>query len=307
LRKARAMAERRTGPSTAPDPAPYRALAPRAETWFRTLQDRLCAALEAIEAEIPGERPPARFTAERWTRPDPSGAPGGGGEMRVMREGRHIEKGGVNVSVVSGTLSPDFAAHIPGAAEDGRFYAAGISVVIHPRNPFAPAAHMNTRLLITRHGWFGGGADLTPMLPGTEAAAEDARLFHAALKACCARFDPDFYPRFKEWCDRYFYLPHRGEARGAGGIFFDDLTRDAEADFSFIQAVGETFAETYPALLRRRVETPYGPAERERQLVRRGRYVEFNLLYDRGTLFGLRTGGHVEAILMSLPPLVRWP
>lgn len=307
MRKARRMAETRMGPTAPPDPAPYRALAPRAEAWFRALQARLCAALEAIEQEIPGELPPQRFAAKAWTREDPSGAPGGGGEMRVLREGRHFEKAGVNVSAVAGTFSPEFAAQIPGAAEDPRFYAAGISVVIHPRNPFVPAAHMNTRLLITRHGWFGGGADLTPMLPETAEAAEDAHDFHAALEACCARFDPTFYPRFKAWCDRYFFLPHRGETRGAGGIFFDDLTREAEADFAFIQAVGATFAEIYPALVRRRALTPYGAAERERQLIRRGRYVEFNLLYDRGTLFGLKTGGNVEAILMSLPPLVRWP
>lgn len=301
------MAETRSGPPPFADPAPYRALAPRAESWFRALQDRLCTALEAVEREIGGESAPATFTVRRWERPDPSGAPGGGGEMRILREGRHIEKAGVNVSAVFGTLAPEFAREIPGAAEDPRFYAAGISVVIHPRNPYAPAAHMNTRLLITRHGWFGGGADLTPMLPGTAEAAEDARDFHAALETCCRRFDPGFYPRFKAWCDRYFHLPHRGEARGAGGIFFDDLSRDAEADFAFIQAVGATFADIYPLLLRRRAATPYGPAERERQLIRRGRYVEFNLLYDRGTLFGLRTGGNVEAILMSLPPLVRWP
>jgi coproporphyrinogen III oxidase len=274
----------------------------RAAAWFAALRDRICAAFEAIEDEFAAERPedgPAgRFERAPWQR---SG--GGGGTISVMR-GRVFEKVGVNISTVSGEFSPEFRNDIPGAAADPRFWASGISLVAHMRSPLVPAVHMNTRYIVTSKAWFGGGSDLTPIYP--DANAE--QMFHAALAAACAGYDPDCHARFKAWCDEYFFLEHRGEARGAGGIFFDYLdSSDWQRDFAFVCAVGEAFLEVYPAIVRPRMRLPWTDEQRRHQLLRRGRYVEFNLLYDRGTRFGLKTGGNVEAILMSLPPEAAWP
>ena len=273
----------------------------RAAAWFRELRDRLCAAMETLEPDA------ARFDRTIWKRGD--GAEDlGGGEMSMLH-GTVFEKAGVHISTVYGEFSEQFRSQIEGAADDPRFWASGISVIAHPRNPHAPTAHMNTRMVVTTKGWFGGGGDLTPMLKTQRHADHpDTQDFHKAYKSACDAHDAAYYPNFKEKCDEYFFLPHRNESRGTGGIFYDHLnTGDWDKDFAFTQDVGRAFLDVYPDIIARRKDTPYSNEEREAQLVQRGRYVEFNLLYDRGTTFGLKTGGNVDSILSSMPPAVRWP
>ncbi len=273
----------------------------RAEACFTGLRDRLCAAFEAIEDEYAAERhgSPGRFELKPWRKPD-----GRGGGVIGSLKGQVFEKCGIMVSTTEGELSADFQVQMPEAAADPRYWATSISLICHMRSPKVPAVHMNTRHFQAAKSWFGGGTDLTPMVPDEADTAD----FHAALERACDRHDPGYYPRFKEWCDKYFFLPHRNEPRGVGGIFFDRLaTGDWEKDFAFTRDIGLAFLDIYPQLVRRHMFEAWTEAERQHQLVRRGRYVEFNLLYDRGTAFGLKNGGNIEAILMSMPPEVAWP
>lgn len=270
-----------------------------AAAWFHSLRDRIVEALNDIEAEMGGD---ARFAISPWSREAISGQPGGG-EIGLMRGGKVFEKAGVNISTVWGQFSEEFRKQIPGAADNqGAFWASGISLVIHPLNPFVPPVHMNTRHIVTSKDWFGGGADLNPIYP----VDADTKDFHAAFRTCCDRHDSAYYERFKEWAETYFWNAHRGEPRGVGGIFYDYLESDWDKDFAFTKDVGETFLRIYPELVRRHMNDAYTEENVAHQLLRRGRYAEFNLLYDRGTTFGLKTGGNPEAILMSLPPRVTW-
>ena len=279
----------------------------RAKAWFETLQRRICAALEELEREAPDSLyagGAGRFDFRPWTRET-----GEGGGVGGFLAGRLFEKAAVHTSAALARFSPEMAATTPGAERDPSYVSASISLIVHPRSPRVPTVHMNTRFLSTAESWFGGGADLTPMLDAQRSQqADDAVLFHAAMKGACDAFDPEWHPRYKAWCDEYFFLPHRGEPRGVGGIFYDrHNTGDFDRDFAFTCAVGEAFLDVYPKIVRHRMDEPWTEADRAEQLMRRGRYVEFNLLYDRGTMFGLKAGGNIDTILSSMPPMVAWP
>jgi coproporphyrinogen III oxidase len=278
----------------------------RAKAWFEALQQRICAELERLEDEAPDELypdAPGRFDLRPWTRET-----GVGGGIGGFFSGRLFEKAGVHTSAATARFSPEMAKTMPGAEADPSYVSASISLIVHPRSPRVPTVHMNTRFLSTAVGWFGGGADLTPTIEEQRSQeADDAVMFHAAMQGACDAFDPAWHAKYKAWCDEYFFLPHRGETRGVGGIFYDRHdSGDFERDFAFTQAVGEAFLEVYPKIVRHRMNEPWTEADRAEQLIRRGRYVEFNLLYDRGTMFGLKAGGNIATILSSMPPLAAW-
>lgn len=281
-----------------------------AADWFADLRDRLCAAFEALETDYAGplkNEPAGRFERKSWRRPTPDNSDGGGGTMAIMR-GRVFEKVGINVSTVYGQFEPQFAKEIPGAQSDPTYWASGISLVAHMRSPRVPTVHFNTRHIVTQKSWFGGGSDLTPMIAAQRMSDHpNTRHFHAALKAMCDRHGADYYERFSKWCDEYFFIKHRQVTRGVGGIFYDYLDTDWEKDFAFTRDVGLALLDIYPTIVGASMNESWTEAEKEEQLVWRGRYAEFNLVYDRGTKFGLMTGGNTEAILMSLPPVVHWP